>query len=294
MDEDDECSKIEVENARVENITVEAPGKSSAAQTWTAITPLASLLIAALSLLSSGLLSVYQTRSKSLENQDAEWRAALEKTTLNEGNAKFVAYEMETFFPSAKLKKRARRITIEALSLTTDHTVFEDIFQELDADTDGTNSQDLVLLVHKISDRLHELHEVATKAATPAPELDPSFESFVLHPEWYLKDPSKSADLAQAQAAGWKLDTISAALRRKWLEHGRRATDDPDGDLYNGSVLINADFSAVDFRNVSLAGAEFIGGCPSSGKVAKDNHIIPVSARAESSNQGARTSCTIE
>ena len=252
---------VGVQKVDVENVNLSVPGKDSSAQKWIALTPLLSLLITALTLLSSSILQFYQGHSGSMQKEDSDWRSALEKVSLEQNSAAIGTFEMQSFLGTRRHRDQARSIATALMPNIVDKYEFDAAFFVLLEKTDQNNQNDILSIARSISNDLRELHQNATRANGCRLVNDCSLSMFVMQPEQFLDSETQANELRQALTDAWKLESVCSGLSSIWGTKGSRTSVEPKKSDLSGIIFLNNDYSGVDFREASMQDTEFIGKC---------------------------------
>jgi hypothetical protein len=251
---------IGVQNVDVDHMNIAVRERAASSFNLAALTPLLSILIAALTLFSTSLIQIYQSRSSSAEKEDSDWRAALEK--IEDRSAAIGTFEMQSFFEGERHKVQARSLSAALMPNITDKYEFDAAFFALLVRTNQDNQADVVGIARTLSIELHGLYDAAVVLKGCKGSPDCTFVEFVRHPEKFYDNASQSDALRNTLSDLWRLDSVGSGLRSMWVSKGDGAGVRP-GDLdLGGIVFLNNDFSNIDFSKASMEEAEFIGKCP--------------------------------
>lgn len=253
---------IGVQNVDVDHMNIAVRERTASSFNLAALTPLLSILIAALTLFSTSLIQIYQSRSSSAQKEDSDWRQALEKISLDENSAAIGTFEMQSFFEGERHKVQARSISAALMPNITDKYEFDAAFFVLLGQTNQNNQTDVVGIARTLSIQLRGLYDTAVilKGCKGSP--DCTFVEFVHHPEKFYDNATQSDALQRTLSDLWKLESVGSGLHSIWVSKGNGASVHP-GDLdLGGIVFLNNDFSNIDFSKASMEEAEFIGKCP--------------------------------
>src|SRR5258708_28785024 len=87
--------KVDIDHV---NVTGTSTTNSSTAQTLNALTPLLTVLITAIGFVFTFCFQLVQNHTDALQKVDTDWRAAVEKISLDEDTAANGVFEMQSFF----------------------------------------------------------------------------------------------------------------------------------------------------------------------------------------------------
>jgi Pentapeptide repeats (8 copies) len=263
MDQPESAPMVDVQKVDIDHVNVMGTGKSTTAQTWVALTPLLTVLITAIGIVFTFCFQLVQTRTASLQKVDSDWRAALEKVSVDEESAAIGAFEMQSFLADPKYGDQARAIAAAVLPTVANRYEFDAAFFVLLGKTNQKNQADIITIATSISNRLMDLHSTALLYLKEKPEpKDKSLENFVLNPDQFFSDSSQSSYLLRTQTEAWKLDSVIGGLSTIWRGgNGNGPILVPDGADLSGIIFLNHNFQGVDFTHASLANAYFIGDC---------------------------------
>jgi len=266
MEQAESSPLVDVHQVEIDHLNVTGTNKSTAAQTWIALTPLLTVLITAIGLVFTFCFQLIQTRAASVQKVDSDWRTALEKVSTDKQTAAIGAFEMQSFLTDAKYGDQARAIAAAILPSVASHHEFDAAFFVLVQETDQQNQAAIIAIATNISNRVRDLHEIALKEMKDNPKpIDPSLENFVLHPDQFFSEDEQSDYLKETDEETWKLDSAIGGLSSIW--HGskttRRVKMDEDTDL-SGIIFYNAsfrDFRGIDFNHAIMNDVYFLGPC---------------------------------
>jgi len=254
---------IGVQNVDVDQMNIAVREKAPSSFNLASLTPLLSILIAGMTMLSTSMIQIYQSHNSSAQAEDSEWRQALVKiSSEGENSAAIGTFEMQSFLAGERHKAQARSIAAALMPNITDKYEFDAAFFVLLRQTDQTNQTDVVGIARTLSNHLHNLYDtaVANKGCKGSP--DCTFVAFVRNPEKFYDNASQSESLRSTLSDLWRLDSVGSGLSTLWHSNQRGVSAHP-GDLdLSGIVFLNNDFSNIDFSQASMDEAEFIGKCP--------------------------------
>jgi len=227
-----------------------------------ALTPLLTVLIAAVGAVVTICFQTVQAKMTSDEKEDAEWRAALDKVSADENSAEIGVFEVQTFAQNPKYKNEARSIEAAMLPILADKYEFDAAFDLLLARTnDSTGQNDIIVIARTESNHLRDLYEIARKqrkGAARSPTA--SLEDFVLHPEAYFTEDDQQDNLRRALVDTWKLDTVTNGLSKMWKPGNTNDLSPGEADLA-GIIFLNRGFDGVDFSHATMDDVYFVGSC---------------------------------
>jgi hypothetical protein len=261
MDHSESAPLVGVDTVAIDHVNVRGDSKSPGAQMWIAITPLLTVLIAAVSFVFTSGFQVYQTRQSALQEVDTEWRSSLEKVSVDNTSAAIGSFEMLSFLSDARYRPQARSIASAVLPSVGNRYEFDVAFERLLSDTDQKNQSDVITVAFNISSELRSLYSTASKQLKGDSRSNGlTLQTFVLDPTSYLDDDVNTKEvIAAADTASWELDTVSKGLSSLWLNGKGPAA--PQAAALDHIIFMNADFSGVDFSGASMDDAYFVGSC---------------------------------
>ncbi|MGC2621342.1 MAG: hypothetical protein WA414_20020 [Acidobacteriaceae bacterium] len=253
---------VDVQKVNIDHVNVTGSSKSPSAQMWIAITPLLTVLITAIGIVFTLCFQIYQTREQSLQKEDSDWRAALEKVSVDESTSAIGAFEMQSFLQNRRYNSEARSIASAVLPTVRNRYEFDAAFSSLLADTTQNNQRDVISIASNLSNQVRNLYSATQKQAAVGPTFNNiTLEGFVLDPDQFIDDETQSGILDQALTETWELDTVIQGLSRLWLPSGHKRLAVPkDADLA-GIVFLNGNFNGVDFSGADMYDSYFIGRC---------------------------------
>jgi hypothetical protein len=252
---------IGVQNVDVDHMNIAVREKTASSLNLTALTPLLSILIAGLTLLSTSLIQIYQSQRSAVQNEDTEWRNALEKISLDDEKAAIGTFEMQSFSEGERHKAQARSISAALMPNITDKYEFDAAFFVLLDKTDQSNQADVVAIARTLSNQLRSLYDTAVALKGCKGQPNCTFAEFVDEPGNFYENATQSDALQRSLSDLWKLDSVSQGLSGIW--HRRNGVDIHPGQLdLGGIVFTDHDFSNIDFSQAPLSEAEFLGNCP--------------------------------
>jgi hypothetical protein len=265
MDQAESSPLVDVRRVDIDHVNVTGTGRSSAAQTWIAITPLLTVLITAIGFVFTSCFQLIQARTAALQKVDSDWRDALAKVSTDE-NAAIGAFEMQSFLTDPRYGDQARSIAAAVLPSVSSHQEFDAAFFILVQKTNQANQHAIITVASNLSNQLRTLYDNAKRQLKPnQKKVDTSLENFVFHPEQFFSDEEHSKSLKETNEVAWKLDSAIGGLNAIW--HGSKTTPplkpDDNTDL-SGIIFYNAsprDFRGIDFTPASMTDAYFLGVC---------------------------------
>lgn len=254
---------VDVQKVNIDHVNVAASTRSSSAQTWVAITPLLTVLITAIGIVFTLCFQIYQTREESIQKEDSDWRAALEKVTVDESTSAIGAFEMQSFLQNSRYHGEARSIASAVLPTVTNRYEFDAAFASLLADTTKDNQRDVILIASNLSNQVRNLYSLAQEqpAGDDAALQNMTLEEFVLDPSQFLADDTQSEALDKALTEIWELDTAIHGLSSLWLPSGGKRLAVPKDTDLAGIIFLNGNFDGVDFSGAVMYDTYFIGHC---------------------------------
>jgi hypothetical protein len=250
-------TQVDVRSVDIDHVTVTNPIRSTSAQTWIALTPVLSVLIAAASLVITFGFQVVQTRTASLDKQDSEWRSALEHLTMDEKGAATGVLEMQSFLDNPRYGEEASSISTALLPVIPDKYQFDAAYFTLLKRERHGRHKELVSIDRLLSNELRNRWEFATSHDPGQTLADMSLQNFVIHPASFYNEQTQALDIEQTNSVIWKLDSTASGLSSIW--QGQILSKDED-DL-TGLIFVNNDFRNVDFSKSDLHDAVFLGKC---------------------------------
>jgi hypothetical protein len=172
------------------------------------------------------------------------------------------AFQMESFLDDKGHRDQAREIAATLLPKIEDKFTFDVLFFDLSSGITNDNQNQIVTLDGILVGKLRDDYDKAMshKGSKPLPP-DTSFANFIQHPDLFLDDESQSYLLADALNTAWELDSTSSGLSSAWKQGAGINVSPKDQDL-SGIVLLNNDFSGIDFQEASsMRDAMIIGDC---------------------------------
>jgi hypothetical protein len=278
MDQAEPSPLVDVHKVDIDHVNMTATNRSSAAQTWIALTPLLTVLITAIGLVFTFCFQLIQNRTASLEKIDSDWRAALAKVSVDKDTSAIGAFEMQSFLTDPRYGDQARSITAAVLPTVASHQEFDAAFFILVQKTNQTNQEAIITVANSLSNQLRNLYETAKRQKKDDPKRVDTLENFVLNPDQFFSDERQSDLLKETDETTWKLDSAIGGLNSIW--RGGNATPpmkpDQNTDL-SGIIFYNAssrDFRGIDFTPAAMSDAYFLGPCEvDPGKLPKDVHL---------------------
>jgi hypothetical protein len=110
MDIPDTTPLVDIQKAAIDHVNVIGPTKSLSAQMWIALTPLLTVLITAVGIVFTVCFNIYQTKERSQQKADSDWRSALEKVYLDQSSSAIGTFEMQSFLSDPSHRDQARSI----------------------------------------------------------------------------------------------------------------------------------------------------------------------------------------
>jgi hypothetical protein len=257
---------VEVEKVAVDHINV-GTVRSDMAQTLLALTPLLTVLITAVGIVFTLCFQFYQTREQAFEKEDSDWRAALQKVSMDESSSAIGAFEMQSFLGTSKYHTQARSIAAAILPAVRNRYEFDVALGNLLDDTNAQNQTDIITVAYNLSNSIRASYAAAVrKATTPTQPVQITLQQFILDPETLLNDDTDSSQLDTAETQAWELDSVIHGLSSLWPRSGRRAHTGkglalPKHADLQGIIFLNADVTGVDFTRAAMDGSYFIGTC---------------------------------
>jgi hypothetical protein len=255
------ASMIDVKNVDIANMNVAVPEKSRAIQAWIAMTPVLSILIAALTLFSTMFIQIYQSHAASAQKEDSDWRTALEQISTDEKSAAIGTFEMQSFLDAEKHKDQARSIAAALMPNITDKYEFDAAFFVLLKGTKPNNQTDITGIARTVSNELRGLYQRSLELNGCDHPRDCSFAAFTAQPDRFFLEQTQSDLLAQTLTDLWKLDSVSSGLMTIWSHKFNGVSLQPGKLDLAGIIFLSNDFRGIDFRDASMDHAEFVGNC---------------------------------
>jgi hypothetical protein len=278
MSQSEATPQIDVQAVNVDHVNLPSTPKSSAAQTWTALTPLLTILISTAAMLLTFFGQMAQVKQASVatkveaqqareavvaaaaQKEDSDWRTAVEKVSITGESSAVTAYEMESFLSSPRYGSQARSIAVAASPVIADAFEFDSAFFVLLGQTTEGNQGDLLNVARSVSNQVRDLHSAAIRARPGrAVPKDASLRHFVASPEDFFQEGTETEQLKEALLELWKLDSVSSGLSSLWLGAQRAKVAKPQGADLAGILFLGHDFRGLDFRADDLTGAVFLG-----------------------------------
>jgi hypothetical protein len=230
-------------------------------QLWLTLLP---FLITAITFLLSFAQQFSQHAVEAKATRDSEWRKALQQVSSKESEIAIQgAYEMESFLDDEQHGQQAMEIAAASLPNVTDKRSFDLIFFNLIKKADQKNQSEFIAVDVAITEQLRDDYFKAIESfrkAKRAPS-DTSFDNFVMHPDQFYRGDSESEKLADVLTKTWELESVSHGLADLWSSQALPKIS-PDGHRLNEIVLLNNDYSAVDFSHTKgMTNALFVGDC---------------------------------
>jgi hypothetical protein len=197
--------------------------------------------------------------------RDSEWRKAVQQVSSKESDIAIQgAYEMESFLDDQQHGPQALSITSALLPNVNDERFFDIILFGLLPKADQKNQSQLIAVDVALATQLKDEHYRVVKTFTRAkrPPKDPSFSNFLMNPGQFYREDSESDKYSYVLTKTWELDSASHGLAKLWNHEPASPGTTPDGQLLEGVVLFNNDYSKVDFRQTrGMNEVLFVGGC---------------------------------
>lgn len=227
---------------------------------WLTLLP---FLITAITFLLSFGQQYWQHQDEAKATRDSEWRKALQQVSSKESEIAIQgAYEMESFLDDERHGQQALEIAAASLPNVADKRSFDLIFFNLIKKADQKTQSEFIAVDFAITEQLRDDYNKAIESFSktkPAPA-DESFDNFVMHPSQFYLEDSESDKLADVLTKTWELESVSHGLARLWSQTWPKIS--PDGHWLNEVVLLNNDYSAVDFTGTKgMTSALFVGDC---------------------------------
>jgi hypothetical protein len=281
MNPSESTPQIDVGAVNVDHVNMPAgagAAKSNAAQTWTALTPVLTILISTIAMLLTFFGQMAQVKQASMatkveaqqaresvaaaaqQKEDSDWRQAVEKVSITGESSAITAYEMESFLSSPRYGGQARSIAVAASPVIADAFEFDSAFFVLLGQTNEGNQGDLLNVARSVSNHVRDLHRAAM-VARPGRSVpkDGSLQHFVISPEDFFVEGKETDQLKEALLELWKLDSVSSGLSSLWLGGQKARVAKPQGADLAGILFLGHDFRGLDFRSDDLTGTVFLG-----------------------------------
>jgi hypothetical protein len=261
MPEDDPKGTVNVGNIHVDKAVVTNPRPKDERQAWLQMTPLLSVLITGIALITTSALQVWQTHTSALQKTDDDWRTALSKIS-DDQDPVVGSLEMETFLSVVKYRERAGTIIAVKVPKIADKEEFDAVFAVLPERTDKFNQLNLIAVARTITSNLQDQYVAIAKRLPEAQRASKTFADFVLAPESF---PLEGKELDSILSETWKLDSTIHGLRTVWTRKSQTAPVSPENLDLSGIEFYGTgkgdDFTGISFKGADLSGSEFIGQC---------------------------------
>jgi hypothetical protein len=180
MDQPEQVPLVQVEKVDIANQNVTAQPKSHLSQALIAATPVFTVLVTAVGIVFTLCFQLVQARMEARQKDDSEWRAAVEKISVDKTAAAIGAFEMQSFLGHPKYGDQARSIEAAMIPAIDSQDEFDVALFNLVKNTDETNQDDIVLIASKLSNRVRDSYSAAMKkfGNGPVPE-NLTLESFI-------------------------------------------------------------------------------------------------------------------
>jgi hypothetical protein len=214
------------------------------------------------------LFQIYQGKIAAQQQEDSQWRSALEKIAPDSKSAHVGALEMESFFSSPRYQNVSRPVAASLLVTINDPTIFDLIFADFLDKTVGQKQQELVTVARALTSRLRGRYEGRKNVVDKSCGPDNSFAQFLRRPECFYDDdnPQDAEEETRVDADQWKLDTVSHKLISLWKDPGSKLK--PAQQPLEGVAFYtekSGDYTGLDFSGAQLSGSGFYGNCDLSG-----------------------------
>jgi len=214
---------------------------------------------------------IYQIRQGKLmaqQQEDSQWRSALEKVLPDPKSAHVGALEMESFFSSKRYQNVSRPVAASLLVTINDPTIFDLIFGDFLNRTAGEEQQELVTVARALTSRLRNRYEGRKNVRDKDCPQQSSFAQLLRKPECYYDDdsPQDAEEETLVDADMWKLDTVSQKLISVWKDPDSKFK--PARQALEGIAFYTergGNYDGLDFSGAQLSGSGFYGGCDVSG-----------------------------
>jgi hypothetical protein len=265
MSDDDSSVAVSVGNIHVDKAVVTNQPPRSGRETLLKLTPLLSVLITGIALITSSGLQVWQTRSDSTQKTEEDWRAALDKVA-DQQDPLVGSLEMQSFMTNPKYRSRSGSIIAVKLPKIADAEEFDAAFAVMPDRIDKTNQDVLIHVARSISQDLQEHYNQDLKLLSTNKQAGKTFSAFILNPDDFDLD---AKELTYVLTQTWKLDSTIRGLQRVWTRKDADTAVSPEGEdlsqieFYGaGSTVDKAiNFTGVSFKNADLSNSAFLGNC---------------------------------
>jgi Tfp pilus assembly protein PilV len=258
MAQSDTSPLVSAQRVDIDHVNVAAPTKSSTAQTLNALTPLLTVLITAIGLVFTFCFQLVQNRTEALQKVDTDWRTAVASISVNENAAATGAFEMQSFFKSAKYKDQAKTISAIVIPSIPDKSEFDAAFFELVRNADERNQGEIISIAKDVSDQIRDIcNGYAVEKKKDDGFCDQTIGDFVINPQNYFSEDTESDQIKKVLTESWKLDSANSGLSTLWQDRQYK----PGTAELSGIIFYNSNLHGVDLTQTSLDGAVFIGTC---------------------------------
>lgn len=255
---------VDVQKVDIDHVNVGETGKSGTSQTLNSLTPLLTVLITAIGLVFTFCYQLVQNRTAALQKVDTDWRAAVEKISLDEDSAATGAFEMQSFFKDPKYGEQAKTIAAVVIPSVANKSEFDVSFSELLKNADQQNQGQIISIARNVSDQIRETCDgFAASEKKDSGFCDRSLANFVINPQSYFSEATQSDQIKKVLTETWKLDTVDGGLSSLWRVRGFK----PGNADLSGIIFYNNDLQGVDLRQATLDGVLFVGTCKVDGSL---------------------------
>jgi hypothetical protein len=265
MSSEESTVAVSVGNIHVDKAVVSTQPPMSNRETLLKLTPLLSVLITGIALITSSGLQVWQTHSDSTQKTEEDWRAALDKVADQE-DPLVGSLEMQSFMTNPKYRDRSGSIIAVKLPKIPDAEEFDAAFAVMPDRIDKTNQDVLIHVARSISQDLQDHYNDDLKLLPEGQRTGKTLSGFLLNPDDF---DLTATELNYVLTQTWKLDSTIRGLQRVWTRKDADSAVSPEGEdlsqieFYGaGSTLDKAiNFTGVSFKDADLGNSAFLGNC---------------------------------
>lgn len=251
---------VDVQKVDIDQVNVGGTSttKSSTAQTLNALTPLLTVLITAIGLVLTSCLQLVQKHTDTLQKVDTDWRAAVEKISLDEDTAANGVFEMQSFFDDSKYGEQAKTIAAAVLPSVSNTSEFDAAFFELLGYSNQRNQEQIISIARNVSNQIREsCNDFAISARKDSGFCDRSIGDFVINPQRYFSEEKQSDQIKKVLTETWKLDSVDGGQSALWQNQRFK----PAAADLSGLIFYNTNLEGIDLTATSMDGVVFTGNC---------------------------------